>query len=312
MRKKCLETVFELAKKNKNIFFIGSDLGPGVLDDFKKKYPKRFFMEGVAEQAIVGMAAGLAMQRFRPYVNTIATFITRRCFEQVVVDLCLHNLPVTLIGNGGGMVYAPLGPTHQAIEDISIMRTLPNLTIISPCDANDMKNLVLETPKVKGPIYIRIARGGERLVTTGKKSKIGKGLILKKIEKYNFLTTGIMAQIALDTALKLKKKYNLNVGVIHFSTIKPLDKNLLKKIIKNSNKLITLEENVTEGGFGSSILEFNSRLNSKNKKADIKIFGLPSLFSDKYGTQDQILKYNNLHDDFLLKKMYNFILNDRF
>ena len=125
------------------------------------------------------MAAGLAMQRFRPYVNTIATFITRRCFEQVVVDLCLHNLPVTLIGNGGGMVYAPLGPTHQAIEDISIMRTLINLTIISPCDANDMKNLVLETPKVKGPIYIRIARGGERLVTTGKKSKIGKGLILK-------------------------------------------------------------------------------------------------------------------------------------
>ena len=133
-----------------------------------KKYPKRFFMEGVAEQAIIGMAAGLAMQNYRPYVNTIATFITRRCFEQVVVDLCLHNLPVTLIGNGGGMVYAPLGPTHQAIEDISIMRTLPNLTILSPCDANDMENLVLETTKIKGPIYIRIARGGEKIVTKKK------------------------------------------------------------------------------------------------------------------------------------------------
>ena len=191
MRKKCLETVYELAKKNKKIVFIGSDLGPGVLDNFKKKYPKRFMMEGVAEQAILGMAAGLAMQKFRPYVNTIATFITRRAFEQVVIDLCLHNLPVTLIGNGGGMVYAPLGPTHQAIEDISIMRTLPNLTILVPCDANDMKNLVLQTTKINGPVYIRIARGGEQLVTTGKKSKIGKGLILKKQTNYNFITTGI-------------------------------------------------------------------------------------------------------------------------
>ena len=100
MRKTCLETVFELAKTNKKVVFIGSDLGPGVLDNFKKKFPDRFFMEGVAEQAIIGMSAGLAMQKFRPYVNTIATFITRRCFEQVVIDLCLHNLPVTLIGNG--------------------------------------------------------------------------------------------------------------------------------------------------------------------------------------------------------------------
>ena len=233
MRKMCLETVFELAKKNKKIVFIGSDLGPGVLDNFKKKFPNRFFMEGVAEQAIIGMAAGLAMQKFRPYVNTIATFITRRAFEQVAIDLCLHNLPVTLIGNGGGMVYAPLGPTHQAIEDISIMRTLPNMTILVPCDANEMKNLVLQTPKINGPIYIRIARGGEKIITENKKIEIGKGLILKKITKFNFLTTGITAQIAIDAAKKLKKKYNISAGVIHFSTIKPLDKKLLKKIILN-------------------------------------------------------------------------------
>ena len=205
MRKTCLDTVYELAKKNKKILFIGSDLGPGVLDNFKKKFPERFFMEGVAEQAIIGMAAGLAMQKFRPYVNTIATFITRRAFEQVVVDLCLHNLPVTLIGNGGGLVYAPLGPTHQAIEDISIMRTLPNLTILAPCDANDMKSLILQTPKVKGPTYVRIARGGEEIITSGKKSKIGKGLILKKQNDYNFITTGITAQIALSASKIFKK-----------------------------------------------------------------------------------------------------------
>ena len=108
MRKTCLDTVYEIAKKNKKVIFIGSDLGPGVLDKFKKEMPKRFFMEGVCEQGIIGMSAGLALDGFIPYVNTIATFITRRCFEQVVVDLCAHNLPVTLIGNGGGLVYAPL------------------------------------------------------------------------------------------------------------------------------------------------------------------------------------------------------------
>ncbi len=311
MRKTCLETVYQIAKKNKKIVFVGSDLGPGVLDDFKKKFPNRFFMEGVAEQAIIGMAAGLAMENLRPYVNTIATFITRRCFEQVVVDLCLHNLPVTLIGNGGGMVYAPLGPTHQAIEDISIMRTLPNLTIIAPCDANDMKHLVLQTTKVNGPIYIRIARGGEKIISDGFKPKIGKGLIFKRIQKYNFITTGVMAQVGLDAVDKLKKKYNLNVGLIHFSTIKPLDKSLLKKIFKKSEKIITIEENLKEGGFGSSILEYHSSLND-NDKTKIKIFGLKSSFSNKYGTQQEILKENNLHDDYLSKKMYRFILNDRF
>ena len=164
MRQKCLETIFELAKKNKNIVFIGSDLGPNVLNNFKKKFPDRFFMEGVSEQAIVGIAAGMAMEGKIPFVNTISTFITRRCFEQIIVDLCLHNLPVKLVGNGGGLVYAPLGPTHQAIEDLSITRVIPNMTVIAPCDAIEMEMLVKESISLKSPLYIRIARGGEKII----------------------------------------------------------------------------------------------------------------------------------------------------
>ena len=108
MRKTCLDSIYLRAKKDKKIVFIGSDLGPGVLNDFKLNIPERFFMEGVSEQSIIGLSAGLAMEGFKPYVNTISTFITRRCYEQVAVDLCMHNLPVKLIG-GGGLVYAPLG-----------------------------------------------------------------------------------------------------------------------------------------------------------------------------------------------------------
>ena len=307
MRQTCLNTVYELAKKNKKIVFIGSDLGPGVLDSFKKKYPDRFFMEGVAEQSIIGLAAGLAFENFRPYVNTIATFITRRCFEQVVVDLCLHNLPVTLIGNGGGLVYAPLGPTHQAIEDISIMRSLPNLTIISPCDAHEMKNLMLDSVKLKGPLYVRIARGGEEIITHKFKPKIGKAVELKKAKDYYFLTTGITSHIALGACKFLKKTANLDCGVAHFSTIKPLDKILLKKIIQNSKKIITVEENVKAGGFGSSILEFSSELSNTTKKANIKIMSLKDEFLKKYGTQQELLEYSGLTYKNLSKNMRDFI-----
>src|SRR2546425_9497541 len=131
----------------------------------KEEMPGRAFMEGVSEAHVVGMAAGLAMEGFIPFVHTIATFITRRCYEQVAVDLCLHNLPVRLIGNGGGLVYAPLGPTHLAIEDIAIMRALPNMTVVVPCDAQEMRRLVLQTLDWPNPIYFRVAKGGEPSVS---------------------------------------------------------------------------------------------------------------------------------------------------
>ncbi len=303
MRQTCLKTVFELAKKNKNIVFIGSDLGPGVLDNFKKRYPNRFFMEGVAEQSIIGMAAGLAFEKFRPFVNTIATFITRRCFEQVAIDLCAHNLPVTLIGNGGGLVYAPLGPTHQAIEDISIMRTLPNMSIISPADAHEMKNLIIDSLKLKGPLYVRIARGGETIITNKHKPKIGKGIILKKLTKYNFVTTGVSSHIALKACEYLKKFEKIDCGIAHFSTIKPLDKILLKKIIKNSKKIITIEENLIAGGFGSSVLEFSSELKDSDNKAKISIMGIEDEFIEKYGTQQELLDYTGLSYKDVSRKM---------
>ena len=168
MRQTCLRTVFELAKKNNKVLFIGSDLGPGVLDDFKKKFPNRFFMEGISEQHIIGMAAGMAIKGFVPYVNTIATFLTRRCLEQNMIDLCLHNLPVRLVGNGGGLVYSPLGPTHQAIEDIAIMNTMPNMSIFAVCDSHEMKQLIYQSQKYKGPMYIRLGRGFEKIVTQKK------------------------------------------------------------------------------------------------------------------------------------------------
>jgi transketolase len=165
MRKRSLDMVHALARRDERVVFIGSDLSPNLLGEMKKEYPLRYYMEGIGEANVIGMAAGMAMEGFIPYVNTIATFITRRCYEQVAVDLCLHDLPVRLIGNGGGFVYAPLGPTHEAIEDIAIMRALPNMTVVSVCDAEEMKRFMDQTLDWPGPIYIRLAKGYDPVVS---------------------------------------------------------------------------------------------------------------------------------------------------
>src|SRR6266567_3846596 len=181
MRPTCINKVFELAKRDSRVAYIGSDLDPPLTKRMREEMPGRAFMEGVSEAHVVGMAAGLAMEGFIPFVHTIATFITRRCFEQVAVDVCLHNLPVRLIGNGGGLVYAPLGPTHLAIEDIAIMRALPNMTVVSVCDADEMKKATAATLALPGPAYIRLGKGGDQVVSNPELGfEIGKAILMRE------------------------------------------------------------------------------------------------------------------------------------
>ena len=223
MRENCLKTVFELAKQDERVVFIGSDLGVGVLNDFKKEIPSRFFMEGVYEQNLVGLAAGMAMEGNIVYVNTIATFLSRRCYEQVAVDLCLHNVNVRLIANGGGVVYAPLGPTHLAIEDIAIMRALPNMTIVAPADSVEMVRFMKVSVDYAGPIYIRVAKGHDPIVTSDTGPfVIGKAVPMRDGEEVLLVTTGVGLQICLAAAEKLEAS-GVNAAVLHFPTIKPFD-----------------------------------------------------------------------------------------
>ena len=292
--------VYELAKKNKKIIFVGSDLGAGVLDKFKKKFSKRFIMEGVSEQYITGMVAGLAKEGFIPYFNTIATFITRRNFEQNIVDLGLHNLPVRLIGNGGGLVYAPLGPTHQAIEDIALMRTIPNMNIIAPCDAHEMRQLMPQTVNLKGPLYIRLAKGGDKIVTKKfKKIKFGKSILFGNPKDILFITTGIATQECLKVVEKLKN-IKINAGVLHNHTLKPFDKKNLIKFANNSKFVVTVEEHIISGGLGSLVLENLNLSRSKSIKNLLRI-GINNNFVKKYGSQADLLNYCGISD----KKIYS-------
>jgi len=288
VRQTCLDMIYELAKSDERVFYIGSDLGIGTLDNFKTEMPDRFFMEGISEANIISMAAGLALEGQIPYVNTIATFITRRCYEQVLLDLGLHNTNVRLIGNGGGLVYAPLGPTHEATEDIAIMRAIPNMTIIAPADAEEMKRLMPLTVDHHGPIYIRLAKGYDPIVTNnGSPFQIGKGIEMKEGSEALVITTGITLKHALDSAHDLDK-LGISTGVLHMPTIKPLDEEAIMKAASPVSAIVTLEEHSLIGGLGSATAELIAEANFTVSKR-FKRIALPDSFPDQYGSQDSLL-----------------------
>jgi len=289
MRQTCLNMVYELAKEDPRIFFIGSDLGLGTLGQFKNEMPERFFMEGVCEANIIGMAAGLALEGKIPYVNTIATFLTRRCFEQIVLDLCLHNVNVRLIGNGGGLVYAPLGPTHHAIEDLAILRVIPNMTVVAPADADEMRRLMPLTVNHRGPIYIRLAKGFDPIVTTNDISfEIGKAIPMRQGSDALIVTTGVTLKIALDATTILSKQ-GLEVSVLHIPTIKPLDTDAILKCSDKVPVIVTIEEHSRIGGLGSAVAEIVAEANFVSGKRFRRI-GIPDVFPDQYGSQTSLME----------------------
>ena len=302
MRKTALECVHKLAQDDKRVLFIGSDLGYGVLEKMKNEIPDQFFMEGVSEQYIIGMAAGLAMEGFIPYVNTIATFLTRRCYEQVAVDLCMHDLPVRLIANGGGGVYAPLGPTHLAIEDIAIMRALPNMTVVAPCDADEMNRLMMSTLEWPHPIYIRLARGGDPIVSVEENGfELGKSIKMRDGVDGLFVVTGVMTQLALETAEILKTK-GVDIGVLHVHTIKPFDADGVVSAIDRVKAVVTVEEHIVNGGLGSAVLESCSELRPE-LLPKISRIGIPDKFATEYGSQNSLLQHWGITSSTLIDAM---------
>jgi transketolase len=287
MRKKVLDCVYELARQDERVVFMGSDLGIGTLDQFKNDFPDRFFMEGVSEANIVGMAAGLALEGKIVYVNTIATFITRRCFEQVVLDLGLHNANVRLIGSGGGVVYAPLGPTHLAIDDIAIMRAIPNMTIVAPCDASEMGRFMPLTVAHQGPLYIRLGKGGDPIVSIDVPFEIGRAIPMVRGSDVLLVSTGITLKIALDAAAALGS-HGISAGVLHMPTVKPLDVEAFLAAASPVDAIVVVEEHTILGGLGGALAEIVAETGFEPAKR-FKRIGIPDVFPHGYGSQASMM-----------------------
>lgn len=286
MRKKCLNMVHELAKQDEKVVFIGSDLGHQTLAEFQEEMPGQFVMEGINEANAVGMAAGMAMEGRVVYMNTIATFIVRRALEQVCVDLCMHNVPVRLIGNGGGLVYAPLGSTHLAVEDIALMRALPNMAIVCPCDEEEMERFMRQSVDWDGPIYIRLAKGYDPIVSKAENGfEIGKAITYREGADVLLVTTGVTLQQAITAADELSAQ-GIEATILHMHTVKPLDEEALLNAIEGVKAVITVEEHSLIGGLGSAVAE---TMLDTGLIRPLKRLGIPDIFPDYYGTQLEIM-----------------------
>lgn len=294
MRQQAVNGVETLARRDPRVVFIGSDLGPGVLKGMQADMPDRFYMEGVSEQHIIGMAAGMAMEGYIPYVNTIATFLTRRCFDQLAIDVCMENLPVRLIATGGGTVYAPLGPTHLAFEDMAILRALPNMTIVAPVDELEMVKLLDASLDWPGPLYIRVGKGNEPIVTTPDTPfAIGRALEMKPHGEVALLSIGIVTAKALAAA-ELLAAQGVTAGVTHIATLKPLDIDAVRRAAGTARLVVTVEEHTSMGGLGSAVAEVMAE---EPTGARLLRLSLGDVFPEGYGGNDHLMRRAGLHGD---------------
>jgi len=255
MRTAYCMALHEIMQKNNRVFALTADIGYRNFDDIIADFPKRFINVGVAEANMMGLAAGLAMFDKIPFTFTIAPFVTMRCLEQIRVDLCYQKLPVKIIGAGGGFVYGPQGVTHHAIEEIGMLRTLPNMTIISPADPVQTGKAIYATMEIDGPVYIRIGRNNEPAVYPAKYAyQIGKADILLEGEDISLIAHGSMVKNSLDAASILSQE-GIRAKVINMHTVKPVDRKEILRCAKKTSGIITVEEHNVIGGLGSAVAE---------------------------------------------------------
>ena len=300
MRKIFFQKLEEFAKQDKDIFLLVADLGIKFFDNFKRIDPQRFINAGVAETNMVGVAAGLAMSGKKSYCYSIIPFLAMRAFEQIRVDVCYNNLPVKLLGAGGGLAYGSEGITHHSLEDIALMRSLPNMTVVAPGDAKEAEFLARESLNHPGPLYIRFGRDFDPLVHKGEIDfKIGKGIVAKEGKKICLITTGSMLHTAASV-LEILKKENLDPSLISMHTVKPLDVDLLEKCAKEHEFIFTLEDHNVIGGLGSAVAEVLAESGYQGK---FKIFGIKDKYCLVSGTADFLLKSQGLDAENIAKSI---------
>ncbi len=285
MRNAFAEIITEEAKKNDKVILLSGDIGNRLFDNFKKFDSKRFYNCGIAEAGMAGIASGLASCGYFPITYTITPFNTLRCLEQIRDDICYPNLPVIIVGTGSGLSYSNLGVTHHSLEDIALMRSLPNMNVICPADPIEVKLAVSSALNLKKPTYIRLGKKGEPNIHKSIPAfKIGKSINIKHGNEIAIISVGNVLSLAKECSKILEKK-NISASIESFHTVKPLDTECLKKIYSEFKYIAILEEHSKYGGAGSAILEWGSINNYDTRK--VILFGTEDTFYSALGNQAQ-------------------------
>jgi transketolase len=283
LRDTFIRNLTNLANNDPNIFLIVGDLGYGVIEDFARNFPDRYLNAGISEQNMIGMASGLAASGYKVFVYSIANFPTMRCLEQIRNDVAYHDLNVTIVSVGAGFAYGTLGYSHFAVEDIAVMRVLPNLEIYSPGDTAELELMLPIMISKKGPKYLRLGKNGEPLLSNHKLHTLDTPRMLNEGSTIALLSTGGIGSEAVEALKKIGSE--LREKISHFS-VPVLDYALIDSMRLNEYKLvITIEEHVLDGGFGSFILEY---LETKGEKVAVKRMGISKDFSYAVGNQEYL------------------------
>jgi len=296
-------TLYQVAKADPKICIVVADISPaGSMAQYRQEFPERFMNVGVAEQAMIGICAGLAMRGMKPFAYTIATFAIYRPFEMVRVDLCYQNLPVTVVGIGGGVAYSVLGGTHHALEDVAVMSAIPNMSVLAPCDPLEVEAATRVCARHDGPIYLRMGKAGEPVLTANAPEpfQFGKPRLIKSGSGTCILSYGVITKIAVDLAAKIEKEQGGQVAVYSVHTLKPLDREAIAKTLSNFDRVIVVEEHSPVGGLGQKVkaLAWDS-----GAKCRLHTFSLQDEFIHFYGSHGDLLKAHGLHPDLMYERL---------
>lgn len=293
------ETLTELGKENDKIVVLDADLAEATKTIlFKKEFPNRFFDMGIAEQDMMGVAAGMATCNQIPFVSTFAMFATGRAYDQIRNSICYPNLNVKICASHAGVTVGEDGATHQMLEDLSMMRTLPNMTVMCTSDDIQTRWAVREISKYNGPVYLRLCRLATPIIYgETQKFEIGKGVQIGEGTDATVIATGVTVNEAIKAKDELEKQ-GINIRVVDMHTIKPIDKELIIKCAKETNKIITIEDHSIIGGLGSAVCE----VLSESYPTKVIRMGINDEFG-KSGKAEALLKYFKITAEDIIEKV---------
>lgn len=303
MRDTFVRTLVELAKEDKNIELLTGDLGFGVLQPFWEKCPDQFTNAGIAEQNMTSVAAGMALTGKNVFTYSIGNFPTLRCIEQIRNDCAYHNANVKVVCIGGGFVYGSLGMSHQATEDLAILRALPNVVVLAPADLIEAEECTKALAKYKGTAYLRLGRGGEKRIHDKIENfQIGKAIKVCDGAKIAIFSTGAIFE-EVTVAKDVLKAKGINPAVYTFPTVKPIDKEIIEQIAKDFDLIVTCEEQNVIGGFGSAVAEVMTEMKQRN--AILLRVGLNDEYSVRVGNQKYLRGQYGIDAEGIVKKFLN-------
>lgn len=287
----------ELGKRNRSIVVLSADLTDSTRAAwFKKEFPERFFGLGVAEQDMIGVAAGFALMGKIPFACTFGVFASGRAWDQMRISIAYMNLNVKIAGTHAGISVGPDGATHQALEEITLMRVLPNMTIVVPCDAVEAKKATIESAGIKGPVYLRLGRSGVPVITKEDSSfKIGVANTLREGKDLTIFACGQMVHESM-MACDLLKKEGIAARLVNLHTPKPIDKDAILKACRDTGAIVTAEEHSLAGGFGSAIAE----VVVQSHPVPIKMVGIQDTFGLS-GEPDELFEHFGLKAKHIVK-----------